>query len=118
MSARRRVGLTAFGLLALAGCSQTKALAPVGGNRLSEVRFAAIDVLIDNGVEIMVAPVCVASAPDDDEIACQGTTLDEQPITAVSHADDQDHLLVIVGATTIYNGPVQAVLTSAARPTG
>lgn len=114
----RRLLIVVGVLLGLAGCGQPQALAPVGGDRLAEVRFAAIDVLTDQRIELMVAPVCTASGADDDDIACSGTTLDGQTITVGSAADDQDHLLVTVGSSTIYDGPLQAVLTAAARPVG
>jgi hypothetical protein len=111
---RRAIALV---VLALAACSQTAALAPVGGDRLAEVRFAAIDVLMDQRVELLVAPVCTASGEDDDDIACAGTTLDGRPITAVSSAEHQDRLVVTVDGKVIHDGDLQAVLTSAARPT-
>jgi hypothetical protein len=103
-------------VLALAACSQTAALAPVGGDRLAEVRFAAIDVLMDKQVELLVAPVCTASGDDDEDIACEGTTLDGRPITAASSAEHQDRLVVTVDGKVIHDGDLQAVLTSAARP--
>jgi hypothetical protein len=103
-------------VLALAACSQTAALAPVGGDRLAEVRFAAIDVLTNQHVELLVAPVCTASGDDDEAIACEGTTLDGRPITAVSSAEHQDRLVVTVDGKVVHDGDLQAVLTSAARP--
>ena len=45
---------------ALTGCSQVAALAPVGGDHLTMVRFAAIDVLVDEGIDVLTAPVCSA----------------------------------------------------------
>jgi hypothetical protein len=102
--------------VALAACSQTAALAPVGGDRLAEVRFAAIDVLMDQRVEVLVAPACTASGPDDEAITCAGTTLDGRAITAVSNAQHQDRLVVTVDGKVIHDGDLQAVLTSAARP--
>jgi hypothetical protein len=110
---RRALALAAIGLTA---CSQTAALAPVGGDRLAEVRFAAIDVLTTQRVELLVAPVCTASGPDDEDIACAGTTLDGRPITAVSDAAHPDRLVVTVDGRVIHDGDLQAVLTSAARP--
>lgn len=60
MNARRAVSaafLAVIGVL-LAGCSQIAAIAPVGGSHLAEVRYAAIDLLVDAEVEILTAPVC------------------------------------------------------------
>lgn len=107
----RAVG-AGLGLLgALAGCSQVAALAPVGGDRLAEVRVATNDVLVDRAVPVLTAPVCSAAG---DAVTCTGTTVDQQPITATS--TDPDTLVVTVGPTTLFTGSVQDVLTSAARP--
>ncbi len=101
----------------LGGCSQTRALAPVGGNRLAEVRFAANDVLVTGHVEILSAPVCSASGAADADISCRGTTLDNQSITVTSTARDQATLDVTVGSRSLYHGPLMSVLTANARPT-
>ncbi len=111
---RRAIALVA---LALAGCSQTAALAPVGGDRLAEVRFAAIDELLRQHVEILVAPVCTASGPDDEDIDCAGSTIDGRSIAASSHHEHLDLLVVTVDGKVIYDRSLQDVLTSAARPT-
>jgi hypothetical protein len=109
-----RVVGAGLGLLgALAGCSQVAALAPVGGDRLAEVRVATLDVLVDRAVPVLTAPVCTA---DGDAVTCAGTTVDRQPITATSTAADPGTLVVTVGPTTLFTGSVQDVLTSAARP--
>ena len=44
--------------LLVAGCSQVSALAPVGGDRVTEVRYAANDQLLKAGTDVMTAPVC------------------------------------------------------------
>ena len=69
---RRVVALAAAALL-LAGCSQVAALAPVGGDRVTGVRYAANDLLVSNGIDVMTAPVCVMAT--DKGVTCQGTTL-------------------------------------------
>jgi hypothetical protein len=112
---RRLLALAALPVVA-AACSQTAALAPVGGDRLAEVRFATIDVLMSHDVDVLVAPVCTASGTDDETIDCRGTTTDERPITASSSADEQDRLVVTVGDEAPWVVSVQDVLTAAARP--
>lgn len=97
----------------LTGCSQVAALAPVGGDRLAEVRFASNDVLVDRAVPVLTAPVCTA---DGDTVTCTGATVDGQPVTATSTAADPDTLVVTVGPTTLFSGSLQDVLTAAARP--
>jgi hypothetical protein len=112
---RRPAGwaLAAGAAALLAGCSQTAALAPVGGDRLTEVRFAANDVLLQNGVQILTAPVCTASG---DAVSCAGSTMDSQPIAVSSAASDQGDLTVTVGGRVLYQGSLQGVLDAAARP--
>jgi hypothetical protein len=97
----------------LAGCSQVAAIAPVGGDHLAEVRYAAIDVLLDAGVEVLTAPVC-AQAPSG-EVSCQGETTDGLAISATSPADDQTVLTVTVGEKELYSGSIMDVLDEAAR---
>lgn len=59
----RRLLLIIAPLLVITGCaSQVAALAPVGGDDITAVRFAAIDVLLAKGVAIMQAPVCTEVA--------------------------------------------------------
>jgi|NGEPerStandDraft_6_1074524.scaffolds.fasta_scaffold271938_1 hypothetical protein len=118
-SKRRWSGwVAAIGLVVvLAGCSQTAALAPVGGDRLAEARFAANDVLLTHNVSLLTAPVCTSSGKDDAAIACTGRTLDQQTITVTSTAKDQANMTVVVGTQTIYHGSFMAVLNANAQPT-
>ncbi len=111
---KRLSALVAVGLLT-AGCSQTAALAPVGGNHLTVVRFAAIDVLTDRTVAVMVAPVCTDVG---DDVTCEGSTTDGTAIRVRSTAADRTAMTVIVGSDVLYEGPIQDVLDAAARPTG
>ncbi len=115
MNLRRAVSVAGVALagLLLAGCSQVAAIAPVGGSHLAEVRYAAIDVLVDAEVEILTAPVC-AQAPSG-EVSCQGETTDGTDIRVVSPADDQTVLTVTVGEDERYSGSITEVLDEAAR---
>ncbi len=110
----RRIALLAASALLLAGCSQVAALAPVGGDRESGVRYAANDLLLDAGIEILTAPVCVQAA--DKAVTCQGRTSDGQDIKVVSTAADQARMVLTVGSRTLYDGEIQAVLDKAMQP--
>ncbi len=125
----RRTAALAVLVVVMAGCSQTAALAPVGGNRLSEVRFAALDELVSQGVELLTAPVCTASGADDATISCAGETVDNEVITVSSpakdddgqdsddqDADDQDSMDITIGPRSVFSGSVTDVLDRNARP--
>ncbi len=100
---------------AVTGCSQIAAIAPVGGSHEAEVRYAAIDVLLDAGVEILAAPDC---HEDDGAILCEGETMSGEPIAVESTATDPSSLTVTVGAEVVYSGSVLQVLDDAARDAG
>ena len=108
----KRIAVGALVLASLAGCSQVAALAPVGGDRMAEVRFAAIDVLLDQGVELREAPVCTTTG---DAISCLGSTSDGRAVEA-SILGAGEPLTVLVDGETLYLGPLMDVLDKAARP--
>ena len=108
------VALVAAAGLAAAGCSQVAAISPVGGSRLAEVRFAVGDVLVREGIELLVAPVC-AEEPDA-TIGCDGTTLDGAPIIARAPGDDLDTLTITVDGETLSAGSIMGVLGTAMEP--
>lgn len=110
----RRVfsGMSLIAVLALAGCSQVAAIAPVGGNHLTEVRFATIDVLQQKGIALEEVPTCARAS--DGAISCTGTTADGAAVTATSPADDPDSFTVTVGYDTVFTGSVSAVIDQAA----
>ncbi len=107
--------LAAAVLLLTAGCSQTAALAPVGGDHLTEVRFAALDVLVRQQVQLLTAPVCTA---DSGTVTCAGDTVDGSEVRVRSGAEDPGRLTVTIAGRPVYEGSVQDVLDAAARPTG
>jgi PBP1b-binding outer membrane lipoprotein LpoB len=100
--------------LLLTGCSQVAALAPVGGNRPTEIRFAAIDVLVDQDVELGTAPTCTMA--DDRAVSCTGSTATGEEIAVTSSAADQASLEVTVAGTVIYSGPITDVIEKSIRP--
>ena len=109
---RGLVVLPVVAVLALAGCSQVAAIAPVGGNHLTEVRFATIDVLQQKGVALEEVPTCTRAS--DGAISCAGTTADGTAVTAVSPASAPDSFTVTVGSDTVFTGSVSAVIDAAA----
>lgn len=117
MSRVRRLGTLATVatiMLGLAGCSQIAAIAPVGGDHLAEVRFAANDLLLHADIELLTAPACT-TAPDG-AITCEGETLDGEKIAVESPADDPQSLTVTVGSDTLYSGSIQKALEKSLRP--
>lgn len=112
---RRVATLASLGavlVLVLAGCSQVAAIAPVGGNHLTEVRFATIDVLLDRGVELEAVPTCTRA--DDGVISCAGTTGEGDAVASSSPASDPDALTVTVSGAVVFTGSVSAVIDAAA----
>lgn len=100
--------------LVLSGCTQVAAIAPVGGDHLAEVRFAAIDVLTAADVELLSAPDCTEKS--DGAISCTGEALDGSAITVESTADDPESLTVAVGSDVLYTGSILEALETALRP--
>lgn len=110
----RRVFIGALVVAALSGCSQVAAIAPVGGSHIAEVRFAALDVLVQQDVDVKTAPVC--EIDDDRTVTCLGETLTGKTITVTSPGTDETILTVQVGTETLYDGHIMDVINSAVRP--
>lgn len=87
-------------------------LAPVSGDRASNVRIATIDFLLDQQTGFLVVPDCVASAAG--EVTCTGTTLDGDILSSRSPADDPDVVEIRVGERVVYSGSIADVLADAA----
>ena len=102
--------------IALAGCTQIAAIAPVGGDGLAEVRFAVADVLVREQVDLLVAPVCTQEP--DATIDCLGESIDGDEIVATAPGDDLDAVSITVGGETLYAGSIMDVLETAMEPTG
>lgn len=111
---RGRIGVVLGAVVLLAGCSQVSALAPVGGDRVTEVRYAANDLLLQNGVDVMTAPVC--SMASDKSVTCEGETLDHKKIAVESTAADQSSLTVTVDGTLLATADIASVLEKAMQP--
>ncbi|WP_438354038.1 hypothetical protein [Microbacterium sp. CJ88] len=110
------VGIAGVALLvALSGCSQVAAIAPVGGSRLAETRFAANDLLVGAGIDIRTAPACTQAS--DATITCEGDTFDGTAILVTAPGSSPDDLEVTVGSDTLYRGSLSAVYDKAADGT-
>jgi len=103
-----------FVVVGVAGCSQIAAVAPVGGSRTAEVRFAVGDVLVREGVDVLVAPVCTEAA--DATVTCTGETFDGASITVSAPGDHLDSVEITVGDATLYAGSIMDVLETAMEP--
>ncbi len=113
--------------LVLSGCTQAAQLQPVAGGQISAVRTATNDVLVDENVDIDVAPVCefedplfvcVGSTADGEEIRSQAEVLAEFGDTETeygAYTPAEVSLVVTVGDEQIYDGNVQDVLVDNGR---
>jgi hypothetical protein len=113
-SVTRLAVAAAAGVLALSGCaSQLAGLAPVGGDAMTAVRFAAIDVLLDQHYGILEAPVCTQVKQT---VTCLGSLTDGQRVVVGADLSTKPHRMTVkVGDRVIYEGDSQSVLDRAAR---
>jgi hypothetical protein len=108
----RLLALTAAAALALTACgSQIAGLAPVSGDAITSVRIAAIDVLLEQGVQMKVVPVCTT---ETSTYECTGETVEGAPIAISANNVKPLVMQVSVDGSVIYDGPVQEVLDEAA----
>lgn len=115
----RRLLPTAFAAVfvvgALAGCSQIDGLAPVGGDSLTGVKFAATDVLLERKFGILEAPVCTQTGTT---VSCVGSLTDGAVINVQADIAAKPHTMTVtVGGSVVYDGEVQKILDEAARAT-
>lgn len=116
MVAVRRAALVPIAVMlavpVLAGCaSQIDGLAPVSGDDITGLRIAAIDVLLENRLTVLDAPVCTAAGSG---YSCVGSLTDGSAVVVTSPDADATTMTVTVGGTTIYDGSVKEVLDRAA----
>ena len=104
---RSRAALAVASVLLLGGCSQIDGLAPVSGGPITTLRTAANDVLLQNGVEILVAPECVEAG---DDFTCAGTTIDGQAIAVTGTGGEPQTMTVTVGSELLYQGDVRTII--------
>jgi hypothetical protein len=94
----------------LAGCSQIDALAPVGGDKITSVRNAAYNVLVQQQVEILVAPTC---STVEAGFSCIGSTVRNEPIVVEASGTAPFPLVITVDGIMIFEGSAQDVLDQA-----
>lgn len=106
----------ALAVSALAGCaSQLDGLAPVGGDAMTGVKFAATDVLLERKLGILEAPVCTETG---DTVSCVGSLTDGAAINVQADIGTKPHTMTVtVGGTVVYDGEVQTILDEAAQAT-
>jgi hypothetical protein len=98
----------------LCGCaSQLDGLAPVGGDAMTGVTFAATDVLLQQKFGLLQAPVCTQTG---DTVSCVGSLTDGAVINVQADVGRTPHTMTVtVGGAVIYQGEVQKILDDAAR---
>lgn len=110
-----RSGVMTVAAGAMAACAvstQIDSLQPVAGDAIAALNSAADDVLISEGVDILVAPVCEFSGSGYD---CAGTTLSGQKINVTAAGSDPETMTVVVGKKTLYDGSIEEVLQKRAE---
>lgn len=116
MTRARALVAIAAAVLTLSGCaSQIAALGPVSGDGLTGVRTASIDLLIEQGYEILRAPVCTQEAK---AVTCEGELVGGSVVTATGDVTTKPYPMTLtVDGEVIYEGDVQTVLERAAERT-
>ena len=97
-------------LLVLPACSQVNELTPVSGDTITSVRNATYDVLVDQQVDILEAPVCTTNEAG---FTCIGSTIDGSEIRSTASGTTPIDLVVEVDGQSIFTGTVQDVLDAA-----
>jgi hypothetical protein len=107
---------SALAVSALAGCaSQLDGLAPVGGDAMTGVKFAATDVLLKKKLGILEAPVCTETG---NSVSCVGSLTDGAVINVQADIGTKPHTMTVtVGGSVAYDGEVQTILDEAAHAT-
>ena len=102
--------VAAAGGVLLAGCSQIDSLTPVGGSAVTSVRNATNDVLVDQQVSILVAPVCTEV---DSGFTCSGSTTDGREILTKAGGTSPYDLTISIDGEVIFTGTAKEVLEAA-----
>ncbi len=99
--------------IVLVGCSTEVAqFQPVAGDAAVSIRYAANDVLREQGIRVMVWPQCTFS---DATYTCPGTTTDGKPILATAQEGDPIVMVLKVDNKTVFTGVPQDVLNREGR---
>lgn len=100
----------AVGVVLLTGCSQIDSLTPVGGAALTSVRNATYDVLVQEQVSILEAPVCEST---DSGFTCRGSTTDGESIVATAGSTSPYPLTITIDERVLFKGTATEVLEAA-----
>lgn len=106
------LAVVAAASLALAGCTQVAQFRPVAGDAITSVSIATNDVLLQEGIEILVVPTCEYTEPT---YTCTGSTVAGQTITSVATGDEDLKFTVKIDDTEIFSGDVSDVITKAGQ---
>lgn len=106
--------LIAAASVLLVGCTQVAQFRQVAGDEITSVSIATNDVLVAEGVAILVAPVCSFADPG---YTCTGKAMDGSAIESTAQGTDEDDLslTVKVGGEQVYSGTVQEVIEKAGQ---
>ena len=112
--AARALLAAATATVLLSGCTQVAQFRQVAGDEITSVGIATNNVLVDQGVAVLVAPVCSATDPG---YTCTGSTLEGGTIesTAQGTSEDDLSLNVKVDGQEIYSGTVSDVIEKAGQ---
>lgn len=109
-------GLVLAGALALTGCAnigtEVATLKPVAGDKLTGLNIAVNDVLLSQGVSVLVAPVC---SFETDSYSCAGKTVDDKRIEATAQGAEPETMTITVGGQKLFEGSISDVLTRAGQ---
>jgi len=100
----------ALSTLLLTACSQISSLTPVGGAALTSVRNATYDVLVDQRIPILVAPLCTSTEAG---FTCTGSTTGGEEILAQAGSEAPYELKITIDGRTVFEGTAQEVLEAA-----
>ncbi len=104
--------LSVIAVAGAAGCSEIASLKQVSGNTTAAISFAATDVLLDQKIPILVAPVCTSTT---DTTTCTGKTASGAAITVSAQNNTALQMQVQVGGKTVFSGSGQAILDQRAQ---
>lgn len=106
----------ALAALVLAGCAnlqtQVAQFQPVAGDALTGLNIAVNDVVLDNDVEVLVAPVCTY---EPETYTCKGSTVAGADILATAVGAEPETVTITVGGKQIFSGAIDEVLKKAAQ---
>ena len=110
----RSAGTAAAAVLmtACAVTTQVDSLKPVAGDPITGLSIASSDVLLAQGVEMKVVPVCSFAG---DDYTCKGSTMSDDKIIVRAQGSEPETMTITVGGERVFDGSIDEVLTKAAQ---